>query len=121
MNYALFDQEIVNSLKEVAGDDPSFLHELRALYIKQYKERSPEIEKLAASKDLEKIAAIVHMIKSSSGNLGAMNFYELCASLEQNALDGNLKAVEEKIPVFQKAFALVTEEIQKISAFNKAA
>lgn len=121
MNYALIDQEIVESLKEIAGDDPSFLPELQSLYVKQYKEKSPEIDKLAKAGELGKIAALVHMIKSSSGNMGAMNFHDLCASLEQNALEGNSNAVAAQIPIFQKAFAQVTAEIQKIGGTKKAA
>ncbi len=121
MNYALIDQDIIDSLREIAGDDPTFLSELQTLYVKQYKEKSPEIDRLAAAGDLAKIAAHVHMIKSSSGNMGAMNFHDLCASLEQSALEGKREAVAQLVPVFQKAFAAVTAEIQKISPVKKAA
>lgn len=121
MNYALIDQEIIESLQEIAGDDPHFLAELQALYVKQYKEKAPEIDRLAAAGDLAKIAAHVHMIKSSSGNLGAMNFHDLCARLEQSSLEGNHESVAAQIPVFQKAFAAVTTAIQQISQTKKAA
>lgn len=121
MNYALIEQEIVDSLREIAGDDPAFLSELQALYVKQFKERSPEIDRLAAAGELAKVAALMHMIKSSSGNLGAMNFHDLCAHIEQIALDGNREAVAAQLPIFREAFAAVTEEIQKINLVNKVA
>lgn len=116
MNYAQLNQEVIESLKEVAGDDPAFLKELADLYVRQYREKGPQIEQFAAAGQLDKVAAHVHMIKSSSGNLGAMNFHGLCADLEQAAMNKDATEVAKLLPDFVKAFGEVTAAIQKISA-----
>jgi HPt (histidine-containing phosphotransfer) domain-containing protein len=115
MNYALIDQNIIEALKEIAGDDPSFLSDLQSLYVKQYQEKAPEIDRLATAGELKKVAAIIHVIKSSSGILGAMNFHRLCVSLEKSSLNGDAEAVFTQIPAFLEAFAQATKAIQEIA------
>jgi HPt (histidine-containing phosphotransfer) domain-containing protein len=121
MNYALIDQGIIDSLIEIAEGDPAFLRELQSLYLKQYREKAPEIERLAKAGELAKVAATVHTIKSSSGILGAMNFHDFCASLEKSSRDGDAAAVSALLPAFQEAFAQANKAIQEISGAKKAA
>lgn len=112
MTHASLDHSITESLLKIGREDPPFLPELRALYEKQYRERSPEIERMAAAGELVGIAAVTHVIRSASGTLGALRFCELCATLERSALAGDSQAVAAQLPAFQEAFARVNEAIK---------
>lgn len=121
MDFAQIDQEVINSLTEIADGDPAFLRELQSIYLKQFQEKAPEIDRLARSGQWKELAAAVHMIKSSSAILGAMNFHGFCASFEQSARNEDSAAVAAQLTAFQEAFTLANAAIQKIAGAKKAA
>lgn len=89
MAKAVLDPETVQNLRELAGDDLTFIPQIVDLFLKNAAEKLVTIsESLKAGKFAE-AAALCHQLKSSSGNLGALELGKAFAALEQAALAKN--------------------------------
>lgn len=97
----IFDTEILHGLKEAVGD--SFAH-----IIQVYLEEVPHnIENMRASlekQDYENVRIVVHSLKSSSANLGAMEVSKLAADLERQLIDRKFDGVSNGLDKIQAAY-----------------
>ncbi len=81
---ATLDQRVVDSLKELGGDDePELFGEIVAIFLGQTPGRLEELERAARDGDMRTIERIAHGLKSSCGNLGARRLAALCDGLER--------------------------------------
>jgi hypothetical protein len=108
--------EVVASLREVSDGDSSFIASLVDLYRRQFEQKSREIRLAGSSGQLAKIASNLHIVKSSSGNLGALQFHDYCAELERIAMSGENAEVIRRLPEFFAYYGEVLEEVGRVFA-----
>jgi HPt (histidine-containing phosphotransfer) domain-containing protein len=89
MTEDILDPEIVQNLRDIAGDDLSFLSEMVGIYLKNSAEKIPVLDAAIRGANWKDAMAICHGLKSSSGNLGAMRASRTYEELEAAARDGN--------------------------------
>lgn len=111
----------VIALKEVDGF--AFANELLTLFSKSTPKEIAKLEKALKGKELPKVADIAHSLKSSSGNLGALAFHQLCKTLERAARNGELAKAKKIFSVlrqeFSKTDAELRKEVKSLFAFEK--
>ncbi|BBP44831.1 hypothetical protein THMIRHAS_02040 [Thiosulfatimonas sediminis] len=104
------DQENLNMLREVIGDD---LQEI----IEAFLTTSPEIlGQIKFSIELEDAAGVQlhsHTLKGSAANIGAQHLPALCAELEAKAKEGVVT------PAFAQMYANIEVESQQVFNFLK--
>ena len=109
---SILDYEIVNSLKDIDENNPSFFLELIDLYVKQFIDKLRMIDELMTSNDQAKIAGLLHQMKSSSGNVGATPLYEYCQKLETAAKNTEITSAE--IVILKEMFSLASSELETV-------
>lgn len=111
-NQPAIQRDIIDSLLEIGGEDPSFFFELVELYLTQFQEKLDQIKIHLQAKDQKKIAGLLHQMKSSSGNVGAMALYERCIAWEEQAQGGSF--TEANLKELESLFAPVSSELKNI-------
>jgi len=114
------DPEVLASLKELGGDDPSIFNELVELFLSDTPERMRSLETAQASGDPEAVAASAHALKSSCGNLGAMALYEMFRDIESSGKSGDVDAIESLIPKVRSEFVRVEDALRREAAGGNA-
>ena len=84
----------VSVLRALIGDDDETIAELLADYAQALRELGAGIGQAHADRDLKRIAAHAHRLKSSSRSVGALALGGLCAELETAARAGLVDAVD---------------------------
>jgi CheY-like chemotaxis protein/HPt (histidine-containing phosphotransfer) domain-containing protein len=107
------DPEVLAALKELGGDDPSIFHELVDLFLSDTPERMRGLEEAHASGDVGAIEAAAHALKSSCGNLGAMQLYEMFRDIESCGRSGDVESVSSLIPQVRDEFGRVEEALRR--------
>jgi PAS domain S-box-containing protein len=70
-----FDRQALETIRELLED---LFPETIAMFLHDTSARLEELQKAIVQQDLQTVAQIAHILKGSSGNLGAMRFSELC-------------------------------------------
>ncbi|MGZ3653060.1 MAG: Hpt domain-containing protein [Bdellovibrionota bacterium] len=86
---SILDSETVQGLRDLAGDDTSFLPQMIDLYLKTAAEKFPVLDGHLAAGRLKEAASVCHQLKSSSGNLGALTLGKYFEAMEASALGGD--------------------------------
>lgn len=81
-------------LRELVGDDDETVAELLSDYAQSLRELGAGIGQACASRNLARVAAHAHQLKSSSRSVGALALGGLCAELETAARAGLVDAVD---------------------------
>ena len=94
------DPEVIESLKALSDDgDPELFRELVELFLTDTPARFADLESATADGDADAIQALAHSLKSSCGNLGALNLSNLFKEIETAArelrLDGAPALVQQ--------------------------
>ena len=104
---ALFDEEKLAELHQIANGNIDFLNKIAQTYIQQFEAKFPKLKQAVAEKDFERIEQIAHLLKGASYSVGldqtAACFHELemageHALLEEAAI--NLTTIESHIARF---------------------
>ena len=78
------DFHILHSLRELDDDDdPDFLGELIGIYLSDAPQHLETMKEAISLGDADSLKLASHTLKSSSANLGALSFSEVCKELEQ--------------------------------------
>ncbi|MGL5063294.1 MAG: Hpt domain-containing protein, partial [Microcoleus sp.] len=77
------DFQILHSLRELDDDDdPNFLGDLIEIYLSDAPQHLETMNEAISLGDADSLKLASHTLKSSSANLGAMCFSEICKDLE---------------------------------------
>ena len=102
------DQEYIQQLKEIMGDDFSTLI---TTYLTDTRQRLNEIESSYRVQDFESLNRNLHTLKGSSDNVGAKEMACICAQLER--VDETSAAVESEIKHLADCFLLVEKDFSQ--------
>jgi CheY-like chemotaxis protein/HPt (histidine-containing phosphotransfer) domain-containing protein len=107
------DPEVIASLRDLGGDDPSIFNELVALFLEDTPPRIRELEEALTSGSTQRLEAAAHALKSSAGNLGA---YVLSMLFREIEACGRAKDLESAAPLVarsQREFRRVEEALRE--------
>lgn len=81
---ALLDQRVLQRLKDLGGDDdPGLFLELIDIFLQDAPQRIDEIRRGLEQGDVKLLERAAHTLKSSSANIGALQFAALCKRIEE--------------------------------------
>jgi HPt (histidine-containing phosphotransfer) domain-containing protein len=104
INSHAIDQDAIDRLLEWGGD--KLLVQLLRLFLDNTPERFQQIENgLAPGGDLDEAHRGAHSLKSSAGNVGAMEVSELAAQLESATKTSDIEASQELYGQLRAAYA----------------
>lgn len=83
----VLDEQIVNELKDIMGDDIGMLMET---FIVDSQQKLEQLKALLKDDDFDAIRRLAHSLKGSSKNVGASALASHCENLEHDARDENL-------------------------------
>ncbi len=92
---------------------PDLLAALIHLYLETAAENVGQIRNSFKNKDLNAFTMAAHSLKSSSANLGALDFAKQCAEIEASG-EADLTSIqlEEKVNKLEKNFLTVYQELR---------
>jgi len=110
----LIETEVLTELKTLSATTG---RDIIGKAVDSYLERTPEavieLRQAASRNDLESLRDIAHSLKSSSANLGAMGFANLCHQLEDLARDQCLETALAKLPDIEALVPRVLSELKR--------
>ncbi|TQV75345.1 Hpt domain-containing protein [Aliikangiella marina] len=83
----LLDEQVVNELKDIMGDDLGVLMET---FITDSHDKINELESIIYGADNDAIRRLAHSLKGSSKNIGANQLADKCERLEHDARNEKL-------------------------------
>ena len=101
--------ETIEMLKALDPSNKTFLKELIEAYTSSAISHLSEAQIAITKSDAKSLREAAHALKSSSGNLGALQFADLCDELETTAQSGD---IESSKPLLDK----VMDEYQRVTA-----
>ena len=111
------DMDVIAGLKELGGeDDPELFAELVDLFLQDTPPRLVAIGEALAERNGKGIEETAHALKSSCGNLGAMQLADLCRKIEAGGREEQLEAVEQLIDRARMEFQRVSDALQELVA-----
>ena len=103
----------ITRLREIAGDDSTFLNEVFNIYLTDTAKRLVELRNAFATGDAKAVKRAAHTIKGSSLNVGADILTAHCRQLEQNAESGKLDGAAELIAQIEQESKRVAVELNR--------
>jgi len=117
-----FDPELLEELRDLAaGEDPGFLSELLASYLKEGRQRVQQLREAVRQGDRRTLLTVSHALKGSSANVGASRLAKLSGGLETElrksladgaGVDGSERwpaSVEQIAAEFERASGMLGE------------
>ena len=114
------EQQILDNLLQFLPEDK--LHGLLSCYIDDSKKLIQQMKDALASSDAAETRRLVHSLKSTSANIGAMPISEMAKQLEQLAQEEKLDEVRSQYPELTKLFEQTRDALQQLPVMlqNKA-
>ncbi|MFQ6605846.1 MAG: Hpt domain-containing protein [Fidelibacterota bacterium] len=94
----ILDIERLEKLKSIGGSE--LLSQMLNLYLENAPDRIAGITEGYAAGDFDRVKKSAHSLKSSSGNVGAMDFMIVCQDIETAAERGDREALESLMTSF---------------------
>jgi HPt (histidine-containing phosphotransfer) domain-containing protein len=113
--------EVIDSLRELGADDPTFFASLLNLFLQSVPNRIHELRQAIDLGQPLKVKAEAHTLKSSAGNIGAMRMSALCRDLEMLAFTGSLTGAAQLQAELEAEFNRVRAEIQALPELQRSA
>jgi len=101
----------LRSLSETTGRD--ILGNSVRFFLRQTPEDVSDLHQAATELDLERLRKTAHSLKSSSANLGALGFSNLCQQLEDSAREQRTEAVSEQLLAIEALLPRVLLELRQ--------
>jgi len=109
----VLDADCIDSLRNLGGpDEPDLLLELIELYLDDASGRMKDLASAMREADLEAVGRVAHTLKSSSANMGALIFADLCRDIECNVREG--VPVDELVRQSQESFDQVCAALRQL-------
>jgi PAS domain S-box-containing protein len=103
-------------LRDAVGDDPEVVNSLISLFLENSAERLKNLEEALRNRDFERIEREAHSFKGASGNVGAVELYDLLYQLEKAGKNRQLKVAEEVWTVVRSEYGRVKEYLEQVLA-----
>jgi HPt (histidine-containing phosphotransfer) domain-containing protein len=111
---SLIDLDTLHELREVMAQE---FDELIEAYLSDTGTRIDEVRAAAVAKDAYQLRELVHSLKGSCSNIGAVALARCCQDVEKIAKDGELDGVVDLIDEIQRQFLEVRSAlIQELGA-----
>ncbi len=111
----LIDFDIVQSLKELGGDDgDEFFKEIIDLYKDQYPKLLLQIKNYLSKEDYDNLSKSAHALKGASLNIGAKELASICKTIEINAKSDIREGYNELIVNLETIHSLTFIEFEKL-------
>lgn len=114
----------LRTLESIVALDPANGEALLARLLDTYETSSAALLATVGaafdSGNTEELRRVAHALKSSSGNVGAEQLFELCRSLEAAAKSRDLAALPELVKALQRAHAEAVDELRKVRQRRRA-
>lgn len=112
-NDAVFDENILVNLKEIAGDSfDATYRQLKTLYLDSAPAACDTLVQAFEQNDLSQIKEAAHALRSMSVNIGAIKLGNACQLTEDAATDENMDKVKTRLYDVVKEFHRVVEAIK---------
>lgn len=95
---ALFNEEKLAELHQIASGNKDFLKKIAETYVSQFEAKFPELKRVVETKDHEQIEQLSHLLKGASYSVG---LDEMAARFQQLELAGETNEVENLEPVLE--------------------
>lgn len=89
----------------------NLLEKIVGMFLERSESLLEEIKQHLANDDAEQLWNSAHSLKSSSGNVGAMNVFDLCAVIESRGREGQLDGLEELIELLEQELRNAAKEL----------
>ena len=110
----LLDVEALDRVRQMQREgQPDILTRLIDVYLSSSRELVDNLGRARAENDLAAIELNAHTLKSSSANLGAMAFSQLCGTLEEAARAGGASDLDAQCDRVIGDFDKVCEALKK--------
>jgi len=106
------DADRIRELQELAGGDAALLQELVELFLRSAPELLGQMRHAAEDEDAAALRRAAHILKGSSGQMGALRMQELCGIIESLAGTGSLVGVALLLTELSVAFERVVGELR---------
>lgn len=109
----VFAIDYADGLKRL-GSNQELYDVVLETYLKENQLTSETLNEMINSQNYQAAAQVVHKVKSSSGNIGAKNFYIIASQLQKALEQENLLEIEQLYLKFNDMFTKVLKEINNI-------
>jgi CheY-like chemotaxis protein len=100
-------------LAEIIAEDPGIAKELLTLYLDDATQNLHDLNEQVLLRDEAVIARILHSLKGSSRQIGALKLSDIAESMEREMVERGFAAISENLAYLETAFELVRFEIGK--------
>jgi histidine phosphotransfer protein HptB len=91
-------------LNQLAGGDSAFELELLQLFLSEAESNLQQLSFAIASHDTYSVESIAHYLKGASANVGAVNFSQTAAQMEQLAKRGQIQQTPRLLNQLQTSY-----------------
>lgn len=95
---ALFNQEKLAELHQIANGNKDFLKKIAETYVMQFEAKFPELKRVVEMKDHQQIEQLAHLLKGASYSVG---LDETAARFQQLELAGETNEIKNLEPVLE--------------------
>jgi len=108
----LLDTATLDGLRELSGDDPSFLIEVIQQFLLDGPDHMAAIQQAVADANADALMKAAHGFKGSCRNMGALPLGELCLGLEEKGRAGEPAKLEDVFAQLEHEFSRVRNALQ---------
>ena len=106
------DAETLEGLRELSGDDPSFLSEVIQQFLHDGPGHLTAIRRAVEQADADALMKAAHAFKGSCRNMGALALGELCFSLEEKGRAGDAAQLDSRLSDLEQEYARVRAALE---------
>ena len=111
VSHEVVDEEVLKSLSDAVGGDPSFVEGMLVEFIAEADEQIAMAEKAYAVNDCKGVQSELHTLKGNSGTLGAARVHTICEKIELKAKVCDFSEFPTEIEMLKEALAAFKQVI----------
>lgn len=107
--HALFNEEKLAELHQIAGGNKDFLTKIAQTYVLQFEDKFPELKQAVQRKDHEQVEQLAHLLKGASYSVGLEQTAEQFHLLEragEDEVSDDLEPVLDAIALQMERFSV---------------
>lgn len=108
---SILDMTVVESLRQLGGPGDDLFLELVELFLEDAAGLVANLRSALQEGDIQTLERTAHTLKSSSANVGARHFAELCFEVERLGREGVFDGVEPRVAGIESEFQRVREAL----------
>ena len=104
------DRKMLNQLRNMAGERTD---DIIKVYLEDSLLRLDDMKKSIENNEPDQLRQAAHALRSSSGNLGATNLWNLCEEIEAIARQGTIEGTAQKMYRLRVEYSRVCDALHK--------